>query len=47
MKIADLIWLIEKYAAPELQEDYDNAGLITGNSSWECTGSALHPGCYC
>ena len=36
MKIADLIGVIEKYAAPELQEDYDNAGLITGNSSWDC-----------
>jgi dinuclear metal center YbgI/SA1388 family protein len=38
MKIADLISIIEKYAAPELQEDYDNAGLITGNSLWECSG---------
>lgn len=39
MKILDLITVIEKYAAPELQEDYDNAGLITGNSSWNCTGA--------
>jgi dinuclear metal center YbgI/SA1388 family protein len=39
MKIVDLISVIEKYAAPELQEDYDNAGLITGNSSWNCTGA--------
>lgn len=38
MKILDLITVIEKYAAPELQEDYDNAGLITGNASWECSG---------
>src|SRR6188472_648411 len=38
MKIADLISIIERYAAPELQEDYDNAGLITGNSLWECSG---------
>lgn len=30
--------VIERYAAPELQEDYDNAGLITGNASWNCTG---------
>jgi dinuclear metal center YbgI/SA1388 family protein len=36
MKILDLIAVIEKYAAPELQEDYDNAGLITGNAAWEC-----------
>lgn len=39
MKILDLITVIEKYAAPELQEDYDNAGLITGDHSWDCTGA--------
>lgn len=38
MKISDLIAIIENYAAPELQEDYDNAGLITGNASWNCNG---------
>jgi dinuclear metal center YbgI/SA1388 family protein len=38
MKIGQLISAIEVFAAPELQEDYDNAGLITGNSQWECTG---------
>lgn len=38
MKIFDLISVIEKFAAPELQEEYDNVGLITGNSDWECTG---------
>ena len=38
MKISDLIAVIERYAAPELQEDYDNAGLITGNASWDCQG---------
>jgi len=38
MKIFDLISVIEKYAAPELQEDYDNAGLITGDTSWDCNG---------
>jgi len=38
MKILDLISAIEVFAAPELQEDYDNAGLITGNSDWECSG---------
>ena len=36
--MVDLIAVIEKYAAPELQEDYDNAGLLTGDPSWECTG---------
>src|SRR5215207_4132143 len=38
MKIGDLISAIEIFAAPELQEDYDNAGLITGNGLWDCTG---------
>lgn len=38
MKISDLVGVIEKFAAPELQEDYDNAGLITGQPGWECTG---------
>jgi dinuclear metal center YbgI/SA1388 family protein len=38
MKIVDLISAIEVFAAPELQEDYDNAGLITGNAYWECSG---------
>ena len=38
MKIKDLINAIETFAAPELQEQYDNAGLLTGNGSWECTG---------
>src|SRR3954466_70861 len=38
MKISELIGVIEKFAAPELQEDYDNADLITGNRTWDCTG---------
>ncbi len=38
MKIQELISAIEVFAAPELQEDYDNAGLITGQASWDCTG---------
>jgi dinuclear metal center YbgI/SA1388 family protein len=38
MKIMDLIAVIERYAAPELQEDYDNAGLITGDPQQECSG---------
>lgn len=39
MKIADLIAAIELFAAPELQEDYDNAGLITGSKNWPCSGA--------
>ncbi len=38
MKIAEIIHSLEQLAPPSLQEDYDNAGLITGNSSWDCTG---------
>ncbi|MEI6948492.1 Nif3-like dinuclear metal center hexameric protein [Paraflavisolibacter sp. H34] len=38
MKINELLAAIEAFAAPELQEEYDNAGLITGNGSWSCTG---------
>ena len=39
MKIGELIAAIEVFAAPELQEEYDNAGLITGSTLWECTGA--------
>jgi putative NIF3 family GTP cyclohydrolase 1 type 2 len=38
MTILECINAIELFAAPELQEDYDNVGLITGASSWTCTG---------
>jgi dinuclear metal center YbgI/SA1388 family protein len=38
MKIAELIKAITVFAAPELQEDYDNAGLLTGSPDWECKG---------
>jgi dinuclear metal center YbgI/SA1388 family protein len=38
MKIVDLVSAVEVFAAPELQEDYDNCGLLTGNAQWECTG---------
>ncbi|MFT4154804.1 Nif3-like dinuclear metal center hexameric protein [Parafilimonas sp.] len=38
MKIAEIINHLETIAPPVLQEDYDNAGLITGNAAWNCTG---------
>jgi len=38
MIIGDLLAAIEVFAAPELQEDYDNAGLLTGQRGWTCTG---------
>ncbi|MET0463630.1 MAG: Nif3-like dinuclear metal center hexameric protein, partial [Chitinophagaceae bacterium] len=36
--IADVLSYLEAVAHPSLQESYDNAGLITGHPSWECTG---------
>lgn len=38
MKIQDIAILLESYAPPAFQEDYDNAGLITGNPGSDCTG---------
>ncbi len=38
MTIAEIIGSLEKFAPPSLQEPYDNAGLIVGDSSSECTG---------
>ena len=38
MKISEIIQALEKVAPPSFQESYDNAGLITGNASWQCTG---------
>jgi len=38
MKISAVIQVLEEIAPPAYQETYDNAGLLTGNASWECTG---------
>ena len=38
MKIAAIIQLLEQTAPSSYQESYDNAGLLTGNKNWECTG---------
>src|ERR1700755_3301911 len=38
MKIADITDCLESIAPSFLQEDYDNAGLLTGSYTWECTG---------
>jgi dinuclear metal center YbgI/SA1388 family protein len=38
MTIYDITAFLEKIAPPSLQENYDNAGLITGNTGWQCTG---------
>ena len=38
MKISEVVAHLEGIAPPSLQEHYDNAGLLTGNPDWECTG---------
>jgi dinuclear metal center YbgI/SA1388 family protein len=38
MKIQDITNFLESIAPRELQEKYDNAGLLTGAGEWECTG---------
>jgi len=38
MKISEVIKCLEDFAPVSLQEEYDNAGLIVGNASSECSG---------
>ena len=38
MTIQKIISALENMAHPSLQENYDNAGLLTGSTSWNCTG---------
>ena len=38
MKISVITSYLESIAPPSLQESYDNAGLITGNPDWACSG---------
>lgn len=38
MQIQDITSFLETMAPLGLQEGYDNAGLLTGNAAWECTG---------
>ena len=38
MKIQEITSFLESVAPISLQESYDNAGLLTGNSQWDCTG---------
>lgn len=38
MTISAVIDVLESMAHPSLQEQYDNAGLITGHPSWRCKG---------
>jgi dinuclear metal center YbgI/SA1388 family protein len=38
MKIRDITSYLESIAPSSLQESYDNAGLITGHTDWDCMG---------
>lgn len=38
MKIADVTQFLDSIAPPELQESYDNGGLLTGRGDAECKG---------
>ncbi|RZK66254.1 MAG: Nif3-like dinuclear metal center hexameric protein, partial [Pedobacter sp.] len=38
MQINEILAALNRMAPPALQEDYDNAGLITGSQQWNCTG---------
>lgn len=39
MKISTIVDFLQTLAPPAYQEHYDNAGLLTGARSWECTGA--------
>lgn len=41
MKIQGIISYLESIAPPQLQEHYDNAGLITGRMDWDCSGALI------
>ena len=41
MSIGEIIKPLETFAPLALQEGYDNAGLITGNANWPCSGVLL------
>ncbi|MFY8003479.1 MAG: Nif3-like dinuclear metal center hexameric protein, partial [Chitinophagaceae bacterium] len=38
MKIATVLQALETWAPPAYQESYDNSGLLTGSTDWNCTG---------
>jgi len=41
MKISEIISVLEKFAPPELAEEWDNVGLMLGDANCECTGVML------
>lgn len=38
MQTGTILSVLEQWAHPSLQEQYDNSGLITGNRQWACKG---------
>src|SRR6266480_487953 len=38
MKIGEIVSFLESLAHSSLQEHFDNAGLLTGDATWECNG---------
>ncbi len=44
-KISEITNCIQEFAPIPLQEEYDNAGLLTGNKNTECTGALLTLDC--
>lgn len=45
MQIQEIIETLEQVAPRAYQESYDNAGLITGSPSWECSGVLVSLDC--
>lgn len=45
MIISDITSILDVYAPAQLQESYDNAGLITGQYDWNCSGVLLALDC--
>lgn len=41
MKVGDIISFLEDIAPLHLQENYDNAGLLTGRAEWKATGAVI------
>lgn len=41
MKISEIIRFLESYAPSQLQESWDNSGLLTGDAGGECSGVLL------
>lgn len=45
MQIKEITRILDQWAHPSLQESYDNSGLLTGDSAWECRGVLVSLDC--